>query len=532
MANTQGLENVILPSFFGAPGDALEKNISRNQQESQFSRDLQERSAERQYARQQQNRLYNLSQINKETDADQYKTGQDRLDDYVMGELTRLKNNAISNYVNLDPAEMEYRLNQDMGNLVRWDAATKTGYKNLEKTLADFSTQYPNTDSQKAKQILENQFLRDVGNVDEQGNFMRKNPNQIQFSDYGATLMNPKVGAELLTGLSPITDYLSKSATQDVSPKYKNERLGVTKVENYKGKINPVLQEVSGLPDKEGYLQGTPQVNFKTEKHGNLEMMPTEIFNETFMDTPQKRYTFNAAWQKQKDFIERSSTAASGQLMQIPDGSPQDDYLKRSFAMQIAKRHVPAMLNPDFQTTQAPVLTRIELGYPPQNSPANAAVNDLYGSVYTKASNDADNGHYTRFNSLSGDEQNIIMGYVKDNPNYAGGEIVLQKQPNGSIEIHNTVDKGKHANKNPDGGYTLNSKSLITILPKVGTNLKVQPNTASKVKVVEQGNNQPKSTQSKTYHYNGKTYTQSQIEKGAEHYNISVDEYLKQLGIQ
>jgi hypothetical protein len=36
----------------------------------------------------------------------------------------------------------------------------------------------------------------------------------------------------------------------------------------------------------------------------------------------------------------------------------------------------------------------------------------------------------------------------------------------------------------------------------------------------------------KSYKYNGKTYTQDQIEKGAKHYGISVQEYLKQLGIK
>lgn len=36
----------------------------------------------------------------------------------------------------------------------------------------------------------------------------------------------------------------------------------------------------------------------------------------------------------------------------------------------------------------------------------------------------------------------------------------------------------------------------------------------------------------KSYNYNGKTYSQDQIEKGAKHYGISVEEYLKQLGIK
>jgi hypothetical protein len=36
----------------------------------------------------------------------------------------------------------------------------------------------------------------------------------------------------------------------------------------------------------------------------------------------------------------------------------------------------------------------------------------------------------------------------------------------------------------------------------------------------------------KEYKYNGKTYTQKQIEKGAKHYGYSVEEYLKKLGIK
>ena len=36
----------------------------------------------------------------------------------------------------------------------------------------------------------------------------------------------------------------------------------------------------------------------------------------------------------------------------------------------------------------------------------------------------------------------------------------------------------------------------------------------------------------KTYNVGGKTYTESQLEKGAKYYKLSLDEYKKQLGIK
>src|SRR6187551_708409 len=224
MADAGGYQGVILPNLFESPGQAMNQQIALQERQRERDSQMAFQENERQQRQQQQNRLWNLNQLNEQTSFDKFKTGQQRLDDYVMGELGKIKQNALSGYINLDPAEMQYRLTQDMQNLSQWDAAAKTGYKNLDATLDDFTkVMGKNVDATKARSILESQFVNDVMQTDENGNIIRKNPQDVKFTNYNDLLQSPEVAGQVVTGISPILEDLQKSATTDINPKYKKE---------------------------------------------------------------------------------------------------------------------------------------------------------------------------------------------------------------------------------------------------------------------------------------------------------------------
>jgi hypothetical protein len=86
-----------------------------------------------------------------------------------------------------------------------------------------------------------------------------------------------------------------------------------------------------------------------------------------------------------------------------------------------------------------------------------------------------------------------------------------------------TVDRDKSS-----GGYIVDQSSSRVLTPR---DLKL---AMGKQAGVKQMNSEMSKgvTQPKTYNVSGKTYSQEQIEKGAKHYGLTVDEYLKQLGIK
>jgi len=156
-------------------------------------------------------------------------------------------------------------------------------------------------------------------------------------------------------------------------------------------------------------------------------------------------------------------------------------------------------------------------------------INDVYGKIEKQVNDNFDKKFVTRINSLDSDAQSIIVDFAKkvtgDNDiNYA--DMVLSKNSDGSIGLYN-------AEKNEKGLFKLTPKQLIATLPRVGTNLKVQPSVQEKRKVIEQGN-QP-ATAPKSTAPAKKTIKKSDIAAKAAASGYSADEYeklLKQNGIQ
>jgi hypothetical protein len=94
-------------------------------------------------------------------------------------------------------------------------------------------------------------------------------------------------------------------------------------------------------------------------------------------------------------------------------------------------------------------------------------------------------------NSLPTDAQNVIIDFANKGKAEAAlidrSNLFIKKQSNGDIDVYqvaNTDENGKQ-------DIQIDEKYKIGTLPKVGTNLKVQPNAKSKVAVVAEGENKP-----------------------------------------
>jgi hypothetical protein len=137
-------------------------------------------------------------------------------------------------------------------------------------------------------------------------------------------------------------------------------------------------------------------------------------------------------------------------------------------------------------------------------------VNDLYGRIKGKVDTNAGKGFGTRFTALDADEKQVIKNFL-GNSSLPDEEIFLKATDDGRVGVYKTSDGGK---------TIANDRTIITTLPKVGTNLKVQPGVAEKRAVAKQGEPQVKQSSSKmvTMVLNGK---EGQIPEG------KVAEFLK-----
>jgi len=137
------------------------------------------RNQKEQQAKEQQNKLYNLREIDQDTDPTRFKTGEQRFDDYTQKELASIKNKALTEYVGLDPVEAEYKLSQDMKGLIGWHNAVKSNIENIKTGLLDFNKTYPNINAQKAHELSFLQLGNDFLEKDKEGSIVRKDPSGI-----------------------------------------------------------------------------------------------------------------------------------------------------------------------------------------------------------------------------------------------------------------------------------------------------------------------------------------------------------------
>lgn len=245
-------------------------------------------------------------------------------------------------------------------------------------------------------------------------------------------------------------------------------------------------------------LKGTIQDYEEVDDKGRPVKKSMVIVPQKTMDAilynDELKYAFEGDWQKHK--MEAGINVDPG----------TEDDLKRVYFSQVLA---------DNGLVQPYVSSRTHL--PPQprttinnryGSGSDVNINDLYGKIDSQATKDFQSGFgYTRMNALDTDAQNVIIDFANkgkaEDAMIDRGNLFVKKQPNGDLDIYQVA-------KTDAGGkqtISLDEKYKIGTLPKVGTNLKVQPNTAAKAAVVAQGENKkPQTSKPEIVEQNGHRY--------------------------
>lgn len=154
----------------------------------------------------------------------------------------------------------------------------------------------------------------------------------------------------------------------------------------------------------------------------------------------------------------------------------------------------------DYERRQADKIQNIILNKMP-SAGATTEVNDLY-SIIEKAVDTPKKGiwgkfsrrGYTPLTELTVDAQKMILDYAKVLTGLTGGQKGVEYLNNQSIKLKRTDTGGI-------GIYDASNNDFIGELPRVGTNIKVQPDVKAKREVIRRG--EPAKTKTETFIFPG-----------------------------
>lgn len=422
-----GFQAVNLPSNMPQYGETLQLGIQNSERQGEKILQLQEqrqRKAE-------QDRLQNLRYINSATDFDQYKTGEQHLDNYSQGQLKQIFDNAVTNYANLPQAEMELRLQNDLNPLFKWDIAAKNAYANGKQALEDVSKKYPNADPGVLRNTFHQSFVGDFLNPDG----TRKNTDEIQPSDYSSVLQNKENLLPAINDVSPLQNYyhgLEKSMVHDSD--YTSDK-GFMHKDKWSAYVTPMTQvsfDAKGKPFVEPKSTTLPGV---VDEDGNpMKVLDGKALN-TMMSIPGVGVSLLKKWDGAKQSVEANYIKRTGR----PLDATTEGLLFSHFAYQDAQQNLPHDVSFD-EATKIPKPPTININ----TGLANTRIQDVYGEV-SGLVNEEYNGALNRpngvpLNQFSADTQQVILNYAnKIIPHVAsvGGlgqaDVYVKKEPDGKI---------------------------------------------------------------------------------------------------
>lgn len=444
----------VLPQSNVSLEEAMQSAINRKDEQARYS---EQRDYQRQQQQSQQdkaNRLYNLKEIDADTDPSKYLTGEQKFDAYTQSDLAKIRDNALQNYVKLDPAEMEYRLTKDMQDLIQWHTAGKNVIKSASESLKEFNKTYPNVNATKAHDYVYGNMLNDFLETDPTGQVKRKSTELIKPRDYVADLNKPEVLATMVDDVTPFEDYFSGQKTSNVGEKeYVNNK---GKVVSYKwsGAETPYSERITAPDGKvTGYRMKGQDSPIK-----DVRMFADEDY-AGLQQNPKVWAAANALWQKEK---ERKGLNLKG---------TDEEIMKNVFLHQKASQFLRhGFKTEEIEKTPVTKITVNAGGGGRGGSGSGFELNDVYGEIVEKSKSKT---YHIPLKELTGTAQGIVLKYARD---LTGRDDLSQK----NILIRKGDDEQLFiAKKNTDGSYTdlapLDYKSI---------NIKAQPSVKEKRAVI------------------------------------------------
>jgi len=496
-----GWQGVVLPSTMPTYGETLQQGIQNTARQGQEYLQL----AQQKQKDDEQRRMQNLRLIGQDTDFDQYKTGEQHIDDYAIGELKKISDKALTEYINLPPEELQYRLMNDLNPLFKWHTAAQGEYAKLNNTLTDLNKTYPNTDFGKARELGNQAFVNSLMQQDQNGSMMRKNPESIQSFDYNGLFQKPEVLGQIVNDTSPFQQAIFGIPKEAVGGKDYKDNKGNVISHKWSG-LKPTgdMGEYTYAPDGKPIgikLAGTDIPAVK-DANGNPMRILSDDMYKMLQSKPAVFASMEKMWQDQKPTVEANYMRSTGQKID-PN---TDNILKRAFLYQQAN----SLIGHDLKIEEEQKTPRPQISI--YNNVDASHINDVYKNIDDKVNENMGNGYTaTRVNALNTDAQNTIMDFVRKttgNQNLNYSNIFLHKNEDGEIAVYKTSknDKGEKV-------LSFDNDKLIGFLPKVGTNLKAQPGVGEKRAVIQQGNELTPPPKSQKYNVSGKPYTHGDLLK-------------------
>lgn len=187
----------------------------------------------------------------------------------------------------------------------------------------------------------------------------------------------------------------------------------------------------------------------------------------------------------------------------VDENSPQASLIARSILYdELKNRARGSVMDNEIQNKPSPYEIKNYLGIPyyrPSSSGAGGdlTINDVFGRIRDKVDNgdiiNHSTGHrFGRFNTLSNDEQGVVMNDIaKTGDKTPGNDLFLKNVGDGKdkkIEVYKITED--------DAGHRAaidTPENLITVLSPTGTNLPNQPTSKLKTKVIDEGAKKPPS---------------------------------------
>jgi len=281
-----------------APNQSLFKIADTLQDNTRYKQEVDYRNQKEKEAKAQQNRLLNLREIDQDTDLAKFKTGEQRIDDYTQKELASIKNKALTEYVDLDPVEAEYKLSNDMQQLINWHGAVKSNIDKIKEGLSGFQKTYSNTNPQKAHELAYLELANDFLEKDANGSVIRRDPSLVKSRDYISDLNTTEKLSQIVDDVTPFSKYIQSFKPQKSGAKEYTNKNGYAVKHGYTAEVTP-FSEIEINEDGKPIGVKLKSEDFNYRDGETLKMLPESQF-EQMMQVPEVRASIIGMWAKNK----------------------------------------------------------------------------------------------------------------------------------------------------------------------------------------------------------------------------------------
>lgn len=399
------------------------------------------------------------------------------------------------------------RLNQYQQTAKQIDASIKTSVEK-RKQFPGYNADALTDEAKKAAYFNADGTMKDISqvdpNIDYTNQVLQNSPDKVTTSQGIDEFVNKTPLSEESKEIQTMHKGLKKNLKYDIKRNYWE---GVPEDGNGNAMVDKMGQPV-GVDVKSHVLtakDGKPMIDPGTNEP--FRVMNDNEFKGVISRSPAIADYING--QVIKHFKE-----AGGQVAPSV-GSPEwEDMAKHILYQELKTRSRASFKQRDVETT-APLRTRIELtgsAFAPKsnsNKTGDVQINDVYHSILTNPHVQANEA--TQLNKLSATEQGVILSHARDltkDEKLNQEDIYVRKDENDNVGIYDR----------PTG-------KLISTIDAKDVNLKANKTVKPQQKILQQ-ESEPK------YEVEGKKYSESQIQKGAAHYKMTVEQYKKELGIK